>query len=43
MGYGFTHPFSVMTINALKPWTASFHQDLAWGVMEKAFTYRAAV
>ena len=24
MGYSFTHPLSTMTINALKPWTASF-------------------
>ena len=28
MGYGFTHLLSAMTINALKPWTASFHWDL---------------
>jgi hypothetical protein len=41
VGYGFTHPFSAMTINTLKPWTTSFHQDPPWGVMEKAFTYRA--
>jgi hypothetical protein len=32
-----------MTINALKPWTASFHQDLPWRGMEKAFAYRTAV
>ena len=25
-----------MTINALKPWTASFHWDLQWGAMEQA-------
>jgi hypothetical protein len=25
MGYSFTHPLSAMTINVLKPWTASFH------------------
>jgi hypothetical protein len=27
---------STMTINALKPWTASFHWDLQWGAMEQA-------
>jgi hypothetical protein len=26
-----------------KTWTVSFHQDLPWEVIEKAFTYRAAV
>jgi hypothetical protein len=34
----FTHPLSVMTKNALKPWTASFHQEPPWGAMEQAFT-----
>jgi hypothetical protein len=27
-----------MTVNVLKPWTASFHQDLPLGAMEQAFT-----
>jgi hypothetical protein len=40
---GFTCPLSTMTVNALKPWTVSFHQDSLWGAMEKAFEYRAAV
>jgi hypothetical protein len=40
VGYSFTHPLSAMTINALKPWTASFHRDQPWGAMEKAFIYR---
>jgi hypothetical protein len=42
MGYGFTHPLSAMTINALKPWNPSFHLDLLWGAIE-AFTYGVAV
>jgi hypothetical protein len=32
-----------MTINALKPLAASFHQDLQWGAVEKAFALRASV
>jgi hypothetical protein len=28
-----------MTINSLKPWNVSFHQDPPWGAME-VFTYR---
>jgi hypothetical protein len=42
--YGFTHPFSTMTIiNYFEPWTASFHLDLLVGAIEKAFAYRASV
>jgi hypothetical protein len=33
----------MITINALKSWTASFYWDLQWGVKEKAFVYRASV
>jgi hypothetical protein len=36
------HPLSTMALNDLEPQTASFHWDLLWGAMEKAFTYRAA-
>jgi hypothetical protein len=39
--YGFTHPLSTMTINFSEPWTGSFHRDLQWGTMEKAFAYKA--
>jgi hypothetical protein len=38
VGYGFTHALPTMTINALKPWTVSFHQDQPWGAMDKDFT-----
>ena len=34
-------PLSAMTINALKPWTVSFHWDPLWGAMEQVFTQRA--
>jgi hypothetical protein len=42
MGYSFTHLLSTMTINALKPWTASFHWDLLWEAME-AFAYKVTI
>jgi len=42
MDYGFAHPLSAMTINALKPWTASFHWDPPWEATEKPFTHRVA-
>jgi hypothetical protein len=41
VGYGFMHSLSTMTINRLEPLAVSFHQDLPWGAMEKALTYRA--
>jgi hypothetical protein len=41
VGYGFMHVFSTMTINGLEPMTVSFHQNLPWRAMKKAFTYRA--
>ena len=33
----YSSPLSTMTINALKPWTVSFHQDPLWGAKEQVF------
>jgi hypothetical protein len=30
----FSSPLSALTVNNLKPWTVSFHQDSPWGAME---------
>jgi hypothetical protein len=37
------YSLSTMAINGLEPQAASFHRDLLWRAMEKAFAYRAAV
>jgi hypothetical protein len=43
VGYGFKHPLSIVAINDLETQMVSFHGDLQWGAMEKAFAYRATV
>ena len=39
----YTSTFLHITINSLKSWSASFHQDPQWAAIEKALAYRAAI